>query len=158
METPTHRSVRTLAAAATLALAGCSTARILTLPAGAAEVAITFGKAGDGQGPCPLTVTVREDSQCEDTSTKAKRTDCLRTTRGATVRFQADLPGAQAGTKDLEFSLDFDPFTKGSNKFKAKNGQALELKLDPSAPPKTYVYNVFSGTCPVVDPQIIIRD
>lgn len=160
METPTRRAA--LAVTLTAVLAGCASGRVSAVPPAEppVSVAIKFRAAG-GTLACPYAVAVVDpERQCKDVPPD-KKPQCYEVRQvkegAVVVRFQAVHDTEPPGTVDLDFSLDFDPFTKGSNAFKGKNGKVLDLKLHPDTPPKTYTYNVFSEGCPVLDPQIIIR-
>jgi hypothetical protein len=148
---------RSLALAAVLLLVtgtGC-TAATMAAHSGPHNVSIVFKPDRANGRDCPSEVLVDPVKQCPEWFWKKK--DCLHSSPGAKVIFTAEMAEPPAGSGDLEFSLDFDPFKTGSNQFKGKKGQALELQLDPRSPPKAYTYNVFSPKCPVLDPQIIIR-
>jgi hypothetical protein len=152
----TRRHLPALAAAAGLALAGCAAPSPRPTPVDVKDrVVITFKADAKLGRNCPDRVTVVDGSRCAKDRSK---TDCVELDKGAWVRFVAELDGTSA-YGDLEFSLDFDPFKKGGNPFKGKHKDWLDLKLDQDSPGagKAYTYNVFSGTCPVIDPQIIIR-
>jgi hypothetical protein len=141
-----------LAAALTLATSACAGAganvRSMAV-AGSIRVGVQF------DGACPTEVDVTA-TPCKG----AKR--CLEVVmekgKAKPVHFEAVQTNASAGDLDLSFSLDFDPFHKGNNPFKGKKGQLLQLELDPATPRKAYTYNVYAPGCPVLDPQIIVRD
>lgn len=145
--------------AAAAALSGCATtpAPAARPFAGPHEITILFKADPAARRDCPVSVTVKDPKKQCLVAGKPKA-DCLDTGPTQTVVFVAEEIDSPAGSGELEFSLDFDPFHKGNNPFKGKKGQALTLRLDPDSPYKSYTYNVFSGTCPVLDPQIIIRE
>jgi len=160
MQTPTRRAALTLTFTLAAALpSGCAAWR--TIPAGEPPVAVAIKFKNVGVAlACPYAVEVNGDMRCRDVAPD-KKLQCLEVSQvrkgTVTIRFQAVHDTEAPGTVDLDFSLDFDPFSKGRNAFKGKNGKVLDLVLHPDTPPKTYTYNVFSDGCPVLDPQIVIR-
>lgn len=103
---------------------------------------------------CPTKVVVdNPERQC--TEWFSKKEDCLKTLPGDSVKFVARREGSAKEAKDLAFSLRFAPFPEGA--IPVTEGER-ELKIPPDAPRKTYTYNVYSGSCPVKDPQIIIEE
>ena len=79
---------------------------------------------------------------------------CLRARNGQLVLFEIKPDPAQPIVRDFE--LQFDPFKRGTlRSVGGKLPLVVEVQL-PARTSKVYPYNVLSGTCPALDPQIIV--
>jgi hypothetical protein len=149
---PSRRPIHFPTLAILLVAASCTPpARTMRPLKGPHQVTLTFDEKG-----CPAGVVVDTLKRCPDVPA-ADQPKCLLTFPKERVDFLVTDASGVIAPAELLFSLDFDPFKKGGNDVKVKKGTAHPLTLHPNAPLGTFTYQVTSGTCPVLDPQIIIR-
>lgn len=135
-----------LALGAALA-AGCAAAPVRPL-APYADATFTIVLATDAKGvTCPAKVEP-VGTPCPDGAA-----DCVYVDRNNFVTFQ--VRGQTVPPTPVD--ITFDPFKKAQ--LAPLGDGKLRLKVDaPAGPaPKTYTFNVGSGTCPVLDPRIIVQ-
>jgi hypothetical protein len=133
-----------------LTAAGCATQAVASKPAvrpSPLPVTIIF----TGSPPCPTDAVPDTAAACPDPKEPTKTIpSCLHARKGESVAFRSSPVGHA-------FTIYFDPFKKGalaSNKL-----GALDERIDPDAPAKTYAYNVVSTdpSCRILDPIIIVQ-
>ncbi len=133
-----------------LSASACAGPRAL---GGAPDFDVVFAPSAGG-ALCPVDVVVAEEGRrCQEGLVFRNGVkDCMRATRDETITFTAKVDGRPR--RDLEFSLDFDPFRRTS--IRSENG-VVARPIDRDTPAKAYTFNVFSGRCTPLDPRIIVQ-